>query len=114
MESKLSSKIKVLIVDDQQIIIDGLSSLLSNAPAINIVGGRSNPLDLMDMVEMHNPDVILMDLNMPGKDGIDCIKDVLNVYPEQKILMLTGYDSIALIRDALKHGASGYVLKNIG
>lgn len=114
MKNKESSGIKVLIVDDQQIIIDGLCSLLTDAPEIDIAGGCSNPLLLMNMVAEHKPDVILMDLNMPVKDGIECIKEILDSYPEQKILMLTGYDDIALIREALKQGATGYVLKNIG
>ncbi|MGC4235286.1 MAG: response regulator transcription factor [Niabella sp.] len=114
MKNKVSNGIKVLIVDDQQIIIDGLCSLLTDAPEIDIAGGCSNPLLLMDIVEEHKPDVILMDLNMPIKDGIECIKEILESYPEQKILMLTGYDDIALIREALKQGATGYVLKNIG
>lgn len=106
--------INVLIVDDQQIIIEGLCALLKDVTAINIAGACSDPLLLMNMVHKYAPDVILMDLNMPSKDGIECIKEVLEKYPDQKILMLTGYDDIALIREALKSGATGYVLKNIG
>lgn len=107
-------KIKVLIVDDQQIIIEGITSLLHGVPEIDIVAGCNNPLDLADKVESFLPDVILMDMNMPEKDGIECVKEILSRYPNQKIMMLTGYDDIALIHEALKSGATGYVLKNIG
>ncbi len=106
--------INVLIVDDQQIIIEGLCALLKDVTSIHIAGSCSDPLLLMNMVRKYVPDVILMDLNMPGKDGIECVKEVLELYPDQKILMLTGYDDIALIREALKNGSTGYVLKNIG
>lgn len=114
MNKHNSNIIKVLIVDDQQLIIDGLSALISGEPEIEIVGGCNDPFMLLNVVEKLHPSIILMDLNMPGKDGIECIKDLIEVYPEQKILMLTGYDDIALIREALKLGATGYVLKNIG
>ncbi|MCH5719623.1 response regulator [Niabella hibiscisoli] len=109
-----SKAINVLIVDDQQIIIEGLCALLKDVNDINIAGSCSDPLLLMNMVRKYTPDVILMDLNMPGKDGIECTREVLDSYADQKILMLTGYDDIALIREALKNGATGYVLKNIG
>ncbi|GAB3010375.1 response regulator transcription factor [Niabella terrae] len=114
MDKKSSTVVKVLIVDDQQIIIDGLSALLSDVPQIQIAGGCNEPVELSEVVGKLKPDVILMDLNMPEKDGIECIKEVLEQRPRQRILMLTGYDDIALIREALKQGATGYVLKNIG
>lgn len=114
MKKGCSNIIKVLIVDDQQIIIDGLMALLSDVPLIEIVAGCNDTSQLLPMVEKNMPEIILMDLNMPGKDGIECVKDILEIYPEQKILMLTGYDDIALIREALKQGVKGYVLKNIG
>lgn len=114
MGKSSSNIINLLIVDDQQIIIDGLSALLRDVKDIVISGMCSDPFLLMNMVEKFEPDVILMDFNMPGKDGIECIREVLEKNPKQKILMLTGYDDIALIREALRCGASGYVLKNIG
>lgn len=114
MGQNASEIIKLLIVDDQQIIIDGLCSLLSDVAEVKIVGSCNDSSRLFEMMQKHQPNVVLMDLNMPGKDGIECIKEVMAEYPEQKILMLTGYDDIALIKEALKQGATGYVLKNIG
>ncbi len=106
--------IRVLIVDDQQIIIDGLKAMLSGVPQVEIVAGCYDSFMALSVVEKNTPDIILMDLNMPGKDGIECVKDILEQFPDQKILMLTGYDDVALIREALRQGVAGYVLKNIG
>lgn len=108
-----SDKLNLLIVDDQQIIIDGLTSLLKGINTITVKGGCSDPYRVCDAIEVLRPDVILMDLNMPEMDGIECIQQILESYPHQKILMLTGYDDTELIRDALAKGAMGYVLKNI-
>lgn len=114
MEITRTEHIKVLIVDDQQIIIDGLTSLLNDSKEIIIVAGCNNALEITHLIASYLPDVILLDMNMPIKDGLECIKEILLEYPNQKIMMLTGYDDIALIREALKLGAIGYVLKNIG
>jgi len=69
--------IKVLIVDDQQIIIDGLKAMLSGVPQVEIVAGCNDSFMALSVVEKNTPDIILMDLNMPGKDGIECVKDIL-------------------------------------
>lgn len=109
-----SKPIKILIVDDQQIVIDGLSALIGNTHDLKIVAGVNDPELVFDNVLEHKPDVILMDLNMPGKDGIECTKELKEAIPDINILMLTGYDDIELIRDSLKKGAMGYLLKNTG
>ncbi|MFV0606013.1 MAG: response regulator [Niabella sp.] len=109
-----TTPIKILIVDDQQIVIDGIAALVSSVPYLKIVGGIHNTTMLNETVQKHSPDVILMDLNMPDKDGIECIKELKELVPDIKILMLTGYDDIELIREALKRGARGYLLKNTG
>ncbi len=109
----MSEIIKVMIVDDQQIIIDGITALLKIERNIKICGGCNNPQLLTEKITECDPNVILMDFNMPGKDGIECLKEVHTLWPEMKVLMLTGYDDLALIREALKNGAAGYVKKNI-
>ncbi len=111
--STTSDRLSLLIVDDQQIIIDGLTSLLKGMNSITVKGGCSDPHRVCETIKALQPDVILMDLNMPGMDGIECIQQILEIHPHQKILMLTGYDDTELIRDALGKGAMGYVLKNI-
>lgn len=114
MKKKAADAIQLLIVDDQQIIIEGLTALLKDVPEIDIAGGCNDPQEVLNVVVRLRPNVILMDLNMPGKDGIECLKELLEQFPDLRILMLTGYDDIALIREALKQGAGGYLLKNIG
>jgi len=109
-----SKHIKILIIDDQQIVIDGLSALVGSTPDLKIVAGVNDPELVLEKVQEHHPDVILMDLNMPGKDGIECTKELKEAIPDIKILMLTGYDEIELIRESLRKGARGYLLKNTG
>lgn len=114
MSKKNNTAISILIVDDQQLIIEGLTALLKDVSQVNILGGCTDTNQINSRIEELSPQVVIMDLNMPGKDGIECVKDVQEHYPDQKILMLTGYDDIALIREALQVGANGYVLKNVG
>ncbi len=112
-EKTTSVPINLLIVEDQQIIVDGLVMILSGHPQFGNIQSCTNPQELLASIEQNRPDVILMDFNMPDMDGIQCIEAVLEENPEQKILMLTGYDDTELIREALRKGALGYVLKNI-
>lgn len=102
-----------MIVDDQQIIIDGITALLKTERSVEICGGCNDPLLLTEKIATCTPDVILLDFNMPDKDGIECLKEIQKSEPDIKVLMLTGYDDLALIREALKNGAAGYVIKNI-
>ncbi|MBX7226013.1 MAG: response regulator transcription factor [Chitinophagales bacterium] len=109
----MSQKINILIVDDQQIIIDGIMSLLHMHQEISIIGYANNGKEAIERVGALLPDIVLLDFNMPGMDGIETAQQLKHLYPTVKILMLTGYDELELIRDALKKGADGYVLKNI-
>lgn len=109
----MSLKINILIVDDQQIIIDGLKSLLSSCKEISMIGYANSGYQAIEQVGKLFPDIVLMDFNMPGIDGIETTEKLKHLFPDVKILMLTGYDELELIRDALKKGADGYVLKNI-
>ena len=77
MEINSTEHIKVLIIDDQQIILDGLTSLLNDSKEIKIVAGCNNALEISQMVATYLPDVILLDMNMPIKDGLECIKEIL-------------------------------------
>lgn len=106
----------IYIVDDQQIIIDGLRTLLSADPndEIEIAGFANSGFTAEMGLKSPLPDVVLMDLNMPGKDGIETTETLVRRFPEIRILMLTGYDELELIREALRKGAKGYILKNAG
>ena len=109
----MSLKITVLIVDDQQIIIDGITSLLNSTPTIKIIGGSKNGKQAIEDIRKLDPDIVLLDFNMPEMDGIETLEKLKNQYPQIKVIMLTGYDEIELIREALRKGAKGYVLKNV-
>jgi len=106
-------KINLLIVEDQQIIVDGLVMILNGNASFGAITSCTDTNILLDTINENKPNVILMDFNMPNMDGIQCIELILAHYPDQKILMLTGYDDTELIREALRKGALGYVLKNV-
>ncbi len=106
--------IKVIIVDDHQMFIDGIKGLIQSMPNINVVGEANNGIDLIDVLADTKVDAILMDMSMPKMNGLEATKHVVKHYPDIKVLMLTMHDSRNHIEKLLKAGASGYVLKNTG
>ncbi len=106
-------KIRVCIVDDHQIIIDGIASLLHNNDTIEVVGSANSGKEAPLLIQQHHPDILLMDYFMPEQDGIVTSTQLVREFPDLKIIMLTVHDSVGLIQDALKSGVKGYVLKNI-
>lgn len=104
--------IKVLIADDQELIRDSLRIVLSGNPDFS-VSTALNGIDVIRAVRMDKPDVILMDIRMPEMDGVQCTQIIKENYPEIKIIILTTFDDDEYIFSALKHGASGYLLKGI-
>lgn len=105
---------KVVIVDDHQIFIDGVKALISGMDEVEVVGEANNGVDLIDLLSKLETDLILMDVNMPIMDGLEATQKVLEKYPDIKVLMLTMHDSREYIEKLLKVGAHGYVLKNTG
>ncbi len=106
--------IKVLIVDDHAVVRLGLNTLLSDEKEIMIVGEAANADQAMAQIELHKPDVIILDIQIPGKNGIEVCKDVLSQHPKTKVVMLTSHTSEDFISQAIRAGASGYVLKQVG
>ena len=106
--------IRLLIADDHQIIIDGIRALLENEALITIVGEAVNGKELIDNGLLLNPDFILMDIGMPEMDGITAAQIIKKNHPEIKILVLTTYADQKSIREMLKIGVDGYVLKDSG
>ncbi|WP_312768000.1 response regulator transcription factor [Epilithonimonas sp.] len=107
----LSEKIRVLIVDDHQLMIEGLRSLLEDEESISFVAGATSMQETVTFLETNNIDVILMDVNMPDSSGIEITKKVKELYPKIKVVALTMHDDISIISKMIKAGASGYVLK---
>ena len=104
--------IKILIADDQELIRDSLRIVLSGNPDFS-VNTAANGIEVVRAVRRDKPDVILMDIRMPEMDGVQCTQIIKENYPEIKIIILTTFDDDEYIFSALKHGASGYLLKGI-
>lgn len=104
--------IRVLICDDQEIVVQGLSTILSTAAGIEVVGTARNGAQALDMVRMTTPDVVLMDLKMPVMNGVKATQAIREKYPDVRVLVLTTYDADEWVFDAIRNGASGYLLKD--
>jgi two-component system, NarL family, response regulator NreC len=102
---------KVLIVDDHALLRAGLASLLQNEGDIAVVGEAGDGEEALRMVDETSPDIVLMDINMPGMSGIECIRKIKVNHPDMKIILLTMYEDENYLREGLKAGALGYVLK---
>lgn len=103
---------KVIICDDQAIVRDGLAMLLKLAPDIDVVGTAENGATAIEMVAKERPELVLMDLKMPIMNGVEATRQIRTKYPEVKVLVLTTYDNDEWVFDAIRAGASGYLLKN--
>ena len=105
--------IKVLIADDQELIRESLGIVLGANPDMEITGMASDGQSVLSMIKKEKPDVILMDIRMPGMDGVECTRVVKEKYPDIYIIILTTFDDDEYVFGALKYGASGYLLKGI-
>ncbi|MEW2916558.1 response regulator transcription factor [Ruegeria sp. ANG10] len=105
--------IRVLIVDDHPMVAEGIQSILESYPGIEVVCTLGTGQEAVDQVADLSPDVILMDLNMPGLGGLSATEMILERLPETRILILSMHDSPEYISTALNHGAKGYVLKDV-
>ena len=103
--------ISVAIVEDDKNIRDGLTSLIDSAAGFKLTVAYENCETALKKMAGVFPDVILMDISMPGMNGIDCVKKIISIKPDMKIIMLTVYEENQKIFDALRAGASGYILK---
>ena len=104
--------IKLFVVDDHYMVIEGIRALLQNETAIIWLGHATNAASCMAFLQQQLPDVILMDINLPDKSGIDLCKEVKSMYPSVKILGLSTFNQQSFIKKMMNNGASGYVLKN--
>ena len=103
--------IKVMVADDQALIRESLKIILSAHPDIEVVATVEDGNHVLSSIPHSHPDLILMDIRMPGMDGVLATKEVKEHYPDIKIIILTTFDDDEFIYSALKYGASGYLLK---
>ncbi|MEL6410695.1 MAG: response regulator transcription factor [Pseudomonadota bacterium] len=107
------SKLRVAIVDDHPMVVEGIQAILESYDDVDVVATLSSGQEIIDQVEALSPDVILLDLNMPGISGLSTTELLLERRPDMRILILTMHDNPEYISSALSHGAMGYVLKDV-
>ena len=106
-------KIKVLIADDQTLMRDGLKTILELEENIEVVALAKDGLEALTLCDKTEPHIVLMDIRMPNMDGVEATKKIKQAYPETVVLILTTFDDEKFIVEALSHGATGYILKDI-
>ncbi len=104
--------IRLIITDDHPVIRDGIKTILANNKEISLAGCAADGAELMALLETKDADVILMDINMPGMNGIEATKLVKSKHPNIKVLSFSQYDEKRFIKQMMKNGANGYLLKN--
>lgn len=109
---KKDAKIRILVVDDHFVVRMGLISLVNTEPDMEVVGEAADGAEAVVKFTQLNPDLVLMDLRMPGTDGIRATTEIRAKHPTARVLMLTTYDGDTDIHRAVQAGAQGYVLKN--
>jgi DNA-binding NarL/FixJ family response regulator len=105
--------IKVLIADDNPLILQGLRRTLEECDDIEVVGEARDGSEVPPLVQRRAPDVVLMDLRMPGLNGVECVREIKALTPSVKAVLLTASEDRAAIEEAIEAGASGYVLKSV-
>jgi DNA-binding NarL/FixJ family response regulator len=106
--------ISLILVDDHQIVRQGLRALLDREADIRVVCEGETGLEAISLVRNHKPDVIVIDLFMPGLNGLEVTRHVCNTFPETKVVILSMHSSTPYVIEALRNGASAYVLKTSG
>jgi DNA-binding NarL/FixJ family response regulator len=107
-------KQRILLVDDHEVVRLGLKSLLERHPQFEIVGEAASAREALEKVENNHPDVVVMDIRLPGTSGIEACEEITSRFPETRVLMLTSYAEDEMLFSAIRAGASGYILKQIG
>jgi two-component system, NarL family, response regulator DevR len=104
----------ILLVDDHEVVRLGLKSLLEHNAKFQVVAEAGTAKEAVEMVEKYHPDVVLMDIRLPGSSGIDACQEITDRWPDVRVVILTSYAEDDMLFSAIRAGASGYVLKQIG
>jgi two-component system response regulator NreC len=110
-QGNVDAMIRVLLADDHQVILDGLKVLLGREPDIEVVGEAVDGLAVFPLVEQLRPDVLVVDLMMPGMHGLEVVRQAAKRAPSLRTVVLSMHDNVAYVAEALRNGARGYVLK---
>jgi DNA-binding NarL/FixJ family response regulator len=110
----MTTKQRILLVDDHEVVRLGLKALLERQSYFEVIGEAATARDAIELVDNLNPDVIVMDIRLPGGSGIEACQEITTRHPEAKVIMLTSYAEDEMLFSAIRAGAAGYVLKQIG
>lgn len=110
----MTNKQRILLVDDHEVVRLGLRSLLERHQNFEVVGEAGSAREAFEQVDLLNPDVVVMDIRLPGTSGIEACEEIIRLHPEKKVIMLTSYAEDEMLFSAIRAGASGYILKQIG
>lgn len=105
--------IRLILVDDHQIVLDGLRSLLDKDPSFDVMGAFSDPEKALAYLSVQTPDILLTDYSMPHMSGLDLIRKAKTIHPAIKSVLLSMHDEPTVVKEAMKQGISGFLLKNI-
>jgi two-component system, NarL family, response regulator DevR len=108
------SKQRILLVDDHEVVRLGLKALLDRHPDFEVIGEASSAREALEQVSALQPGVVVMDIRLPGTSGIEACEEIVQNFPETKVIMLTSYAEDEMLFSAIRAGASGYILKQIG
>ena len=107
------AKQRIILVDDHEVVRLGLKALLDRHPQFDVVGEASSSREALEQVAALEPDVVVMDIRLPGTSGIEACEQIVDNHPNTKVIMLTSYAEDEMLFSAIRAGASGYVLKQI-
>jgi two-component system response regulator DevR len=105
---------RLLVVDDHEVVRLGLRALLDQHPGFDVVAEAATAREALEKTELHNPDVVVMDIRLKGGSGIEACQEISTNHPDVKVIMLTSYAEDEMLFSAIRAGAAGYVLKQIG
>lgn len=105
---------RILLVDDHEVVRVGLKTMLDKHPDFDVVAEAGTPKEAVEKTKAHKPDVVVMDIRLKGGSGIEACEEIIAEMPETKVIMLTSYAEDEMLFSAIRAGAAGYVLKQIG
>lgn len=108
------SRQRIMLVDDHEVVRVGLRTLLAQHPNFEVVAEAATAREAIDRTQSHKPDVVVMDIRLKGGSGIEACQEITTRFPETKVIMLTSYAEDEMLFSAIRAGAAGYVLKQIG
>ena len=104
--------VRIFIADDHQILVDGLISFFDKTEHVTVAGAANDGRTLLESLPQADPDIVLLDLNMPGMDGVAALEQIVRRFPKVRVIILSNYHQSGLIKNCAQKGAWGYLLKN--